>query len=112
MPVSMETKGMVGELADTCILQARNDSAEVKQATVSVTRRALCPSHAAFATFIVDGDAIAANVDLNDSRMKLVSEVGAGGHAVLIVRLVELHNGTMCIRLGEIMFELELKPSV
>lgn len=36
--------------------------------------------------------------------------VQPGEHVVLVVHLVDLHNGTMCIRLGETEFDLDPIP--
>lgn len=110
MPDSMESKGAVGEPAGTCILQATNDDSVAKRAVVRVTAANLCRSHAAYASLLVDADPRASYVDLNDTKMRIDTEVKPGEHVVLVVEMVNLHNGTMCIRLGETEFQLELLP--
>lgn len=110
MPNSMESKGAVGEPAGTCIVQATNDDSVAKSAVLRVTAANLCGSHAAYATLLVDAEPRASRVDLNDTKMRIQTEVDPGEHVVLVVQLVNLHNGTMCIRLGETEFQLELLP--
>lgn len=108
MPSELPMRGSVGEAAETCILHAKNDSPDIKRLVVRVSSRNLCRSHAALATILVDAEPRLTQVDLNDSRARLETEVAPGEHAALVAHLVSLHNSAMCIRLGETEFELDL----
>lgn len=107
MPDSVSTRGAVGESAETCVLQVYNDGSDARRAVLRVTEPNLCRSHAAYAFLLVDGDLRYDRVDLNNSRTHIEAEVRPGERAVLLVHLVDLHNGVTCIRLGDIAFELE-----
>lgn len=110
MPGQMPIKGAVGEPAEHCILQITNNSSKPKTAVVRTTAANLCGSHAAYSSLLVDADPRRSRVDLNKAGLRVDAEALPGEHVVLIVRLVDLHNGTMCLRLGETEFELELTP--
>ena len=75
-----------------------------------VTAANLCRSHAAYASLLADADPRYSRVDLNNSRMRIDAEALPGEQVLLAVRLVNLHNGTKCLPLGETEFELELAP--
>lgn len=110
MPTTNALRGAVGESGQSCVLELTNDEPGPVTASVTVTDSSLCPSHAAYACLLVDAEPRTARVDLNDSKMKIETEVGPGEQAVLVVRLVDLRNGTMCIRLADAVFELALQP--
>lgn len=107
---SPKVKGAVGETARRCSLQVVNESNGEQSVVVRVTSVNLCHSHAAYATLLVDGESRATHVDLSNSRMRIGTEVSPGSKVELVVDLVDLHNGIMCLLLGEIEFELELIP--
>jgi hypothetical protein len=107
---STPLSGAVGEPARTCILQATNDDSAVRRAVVRVTAANLCPSHGAFASLLVDADPRTSCANLNSINKRIETEVQPGEHVVLVVEMVSLHNGVMCIRLGETEFQLELLP--
>lgn len=110
MPMSNTAAGAVGESGDSCVLELTNEESKPVTAAVTVTDSSLCPSHAAYACLLVDAEPRTARVDLNNTRMKIQTEVGPGEQVVLVVRLVDLKNGTMCIRLADLAFELTLLP--
>lgn len=110
MPGNIPRRGSVGEVADTCLLQVQNQSANRMRAAVRVTAQNLCPSHGALASLLVDAEPRVTHVNLNDTRMHIETEVDPHEHAVLVVHLVDLGTNTMCPRLGETEFELDLLP--
>jgi hypothetical protein len=59
---------------------------------------------------LVDADPRPSHIDLNSTREPIDTEVQPGEHVVLVVYLVDLHNGIVCVRLCETGFELEVLP--
>lgn len=108
--MSNSVAGAVGESGHSCVLELTNEESHPVTAAITVTDSSLCPSHAAYACLLVDAEPRTARVDLNNSRMKILTEVDPGEQVVLVVRLVDLQNGTMCIRLADLKFELALYP--
>jgi len=99
------------ESGSSAVLQLTNESTNGGTAVVTVTHASLCRSHAAYACLLVDAEPATSRIDLNDSRMRLVADVRPGDDAVLVVALVDVHNGTMCIALGDARFTLEIVPN-
>jgi len=100
-------KGVVGEDEDTCILHVRSEGTEQMRGVIRVTARNLCSSHGAIGTLLVGAEPRISQVNLNDTKMHLETEVDPGQDVVLVVHLVRVSND-MCIRLGETEFELDL----
>lgn len=108
MPSPLSMEGVVGASADGCVLQLTNEAAKLETAEVTVVSNGLCRSHAAYATLLIDAEPVSARVDLNDTRMHLEAPVGPGQEATVVVRAVDLKNGTMCLHLGDTRFRLTL----
>jgi hypothetical protein len=99
-------KGGVGESGASTLISHQVTGTIQKLMVLRTTDTSLCGDHAAIAVLVVDGNPVAqGNITAKGSSIQATANPGQWVAA--IVYAVPLHNGIVCVRLGELSVQLD-----
>lgn len=99
-------KGGVGESGASTLISHQVTGRVQKLMVLRTVDTSLCPDHGAVAVLVVDGNPVAhGNITALGSSIQTTANPGQWVDA--IVYAVQLHNGIVCVRLGELSVQLD-----
>lgn len=105
-PCKTTGTGGVGESGSASQVVHQVTGASQQLMVVKTVETSLCGDTAAIATLVVDGQPVATgNISVPGTSIQATAEPGSW--AVALVQTVPLHNDIICIRLGELEYELQ-----
>ena len=99
-------KGVVGESGASTLIEHQVTGRIQILMVLRNTETSLCPDHGAFAVLLVNG-AIAASGDVTAQGSSIQATANPGDWVTAVVFIVPLHNGVVCVRLGDAYVQLD-----
>ena len=104
-PCDTVARGGVGESGASSMLHYEVEAGRKQSMVLERTTSSLCPNTGAVAMLVVNGDVVAhGNITAEGSSIR--AKANPGDHVIAIVHTIPLFNEIVCIRLGELSFEL------
>jgi hypothetical protein len=98
--------GGVGEPGASTLIAHQVTGKIQKLMVLRTTDTSLCPDHGAVAVLVVNGNPVAYG-DITAQGSSIQATANPGEWVAAIVHTVPLHNGIVCVRLGELSVQLD-----
>jgi hypothetical protein len=99
-------KGSVGESGAFTLIEHQVTGRIPILMVLRNTDTSLCPDHGAFAVLLVNGN-LEASGNVTAQGSSIQAEANPGDRVTAVVFIVPLHNGVVCVRLGDVYVQLD-----
>jgi len=105
-PCVTVAKGGVGESGATSLLHHQSKAKTEKLIVLRNVKTSLCANTGAIAILVINGEPKAHGL-ITQLKSSIQAPVNPGDHVIAIVHAIPLFNQIVCVRLGELYFEMD-----